>query len=145
MSTSVLRGAEVRLDRVEKTYGPVVAIAGVSLTVRAGKFLTLPGPSGSGKTTTLACVAGFAIPTEGEVLIQGRPVTFEPPFKRNVGMVFQNYALFPHMTIAENGLPPPHAEGREAASEWSGRWGSSSSRGSAAATAASSPAASSSA
>src|SRR5262249_18456692 len=62
----------------------------------------LLGPSGSGKTTTLACVAGFAIPAEGEIFIQGRAVTLDPPFKRNVGMVFQNYALFPHLTVAEN-------------------------------------------
>jgi len=74
----------------------------VTLTARPAEFLTLLGPSGSGKTTTLACVAGFAVPTEGEVLIEGARVTFDPPFKRNVGMVFQNYALFPHMTVADN-------------------------------------------
>jgi putative spermidine/putrescine transport system ATP-binding protein len=98
----VTKGAEVRLEGVVKTFGTVRAVDGVTLTVRAGEFLTLLGPSGSGKTTTLACVAGFAVPTEGEVLIQGQPVTFEPPFKRNVGMVFQHYALFPHMSVAEN-------------------------------------------
>jgi spermidine/putrescine ABC transporter ATP-binding subunit len=97
-----MKGAEVRLEGVVKTFGAVRAVDGVTLTVRAGEFLTLLGPSGSGKTTTLACVAGFAVPSEGEVLIQGRPVTFEPPFKRNVGMVFQHYALFPHMSVAEN-------------------------------------------
>ena len=76
------------------------------MTALPGEFLTLLGPSGSGKTTTLACVAGFAVPTQGEVLIDGVRVTFEPPFKRNVGMVFQNYALFPHMTVADNlGFP----------------------------------------
>jgi putative spermidine/putrescine transport system ATP-binding protein len=96
------QGAEVRLEGVVKTFGAVRAVDGVTLTVRAGEFLTLLGPSGSGKTTTLACVAGFAVPTEGEVLIQGRPVTFEPPFTRNVGMVFQHYALFPHMSVADN-------------------------------------------
>ena len=74
----------------------------MTLTARPAEFLTLLGPSGSGKTTTLACVAGFAVPTEGEVLIEGARVTFDPPFKRNVGMVFQNYALFPHMTVADN-------------------------------------------
>src|SRR5207244_544883 len=78
------------------------AVDGVTLTARPGEFLTLLGPSGSGKTTTLACVAGFAVPTEGEVLIEGARVTLDPPFKRNVGMVFQNYALFPHMTVADN-------------------------------------------
>jgi spermidine/putrescine ABC transporter ATP-binding subunit len=97
-----IKGAEVRLEGLVKTFGPVRAVDGVTLTVRAGEFLTLLGPSGSGKTTTLACIAGFAVPTEGDVLIQGRVVTFEPPFKRNVGMVFQNYALFPHMTVAQN-------------------------------------------
>jgi len=98
----VAKGAEVRLEGVVKAFGRVRAVDGVTLTIRAGEFLTLLGPSGSGKTTTLACVAGFAVPTEGDVLIQGRPVTFDPPFRRNVGMVFQNYALFPHMTVAEN-------------------------------------------
>ena len=74
----------------------------MTLTARPGEFLTLLGPSGSGKTTTLACVAGFAVPSEGEVWIEGARVTFDPPFKRNVGMIFQNYALFPHMTVADN-------------------------------------------
>ncbi len=97
-----LKGAEVRLEGVVKTYGAVRAVDGVTLTVRAGEFLTLLGPSGSGKTTTLACVAGFAVPTEGDVFIQGKAVTFDPPFRRNVGMVFQNYALFPHMTVDDN-------------------------------------------
>jgi spermidine/putrescine ABC transporter ATP-binding subunit len=102
MSDLAPKGAEVRLEAVVKTFGAVRAVDGVTLTVRSGEFLTLLGPSGSGKTTTLACIAGFAVPTEGEVLIEGRPVTFDPPFERNVGMVFQNYALFPHMTVAEN-------------------------------------------
>jgi putative spermidine/putrescine transport system ATP-binding protein len=97
-----MNGAEVRLEGLVKAFGAVRAVDGITLTVRAGEFLTLLGPSGSGKTTTLACIAGFAVPTEGDVLIQGQPVTFDPPFKRNVGMVFQNYALFPHMTVAEN-------------------------------------------
>src|SRR5262252_3250474 len=96
------KGAEVRLEGLVKTFGATRAVDGVTLTAQAGEFLTLLGPSGSGKTTTLSCVAGFAVPTEGEVFIGGTPVTFEPPFKRNVGMVFQNYALFPHMTVAEN-------------------------------------------
>jgi len=97
-----MKGAEVHLRGVVKAFGGVRAVDGVTLTVRAGEFLTLLGPSGSGKTTTLACIAGFAVPTEGEVLIDGRTVTFEPPFTRNVGMVFQHYALFPHMSVAEN-------------------------------------------
>ena len=97
-----IKGAEVRLDGIRKSYGPVVAVDHVTLRVEAGEFLTLLGPSGSGKTTTLACIAGFAIPAEGEIYIDGNQVTLEPPFRRNVGMVFQNYALFPHMTVAEN-------------------------------------------
>ncbi len=97
-----IKGAEVRLDGIRKAYGPVAAVDHVTLRVEAGEFLTLLGPSGSGKTTTLACIAGFAIPAEGEIYIDGNQVTLEPPFRRNVGMVFQNYALFPHMTVAEN-------------------------------------------
>jgi len=108
-------GAEVRLEGIVKTFGSVRAVDGVTLTVRAGEFLTLLGPSGSGKTTTLACVAGFAVPTEGEILIQGRAVTFEPPFQRNVGMVFQHYALFPHMSVADNLAFPLRMRRRPAA------------------------------
>jgi spermidine/putrescine ABC transporter ATP-binding subunit len=97
-----MKGAEVRIEGIRKTYGAVAAVEQVTLAVEAGEFLTLLGPSGSGKTTTLSCIAGFSIPTEGEIYIDGKPVTLEPPFKRNVGMVFQNYALFPHMTVAAN-------------------------------------------
>jgi len=110
-----MQGAEVRLEGVVKTFGPVRAVDGVSLTVRAGEFLTLLGPSGSGKTTTLACVAGFAVPTEGEIVVNGRPITFEPPFRRNVGMVFQHYALFPHMSVADNIAFPLRMRRRPAA------------------------------
>jgi len=115
MSDRAPKGAEVRLEGVVKTFGAVRAADGVTLTVRAGEFLTLLGPSGSGKTTTLACVAGFAVPTEGEIFIQGQPVTFEPPFKRNVGMVFQHYALFPHMSVADNLAFPLRMRRRPAA------------------------------
>jgi spermidine/putrescine ABC transporter ATP-binding subunit len=97
-----MKGAEVRLDGIRKMYGVVAAVDHVSLRVEAGEFVTLLGPSGSGKTTTLACIAGFSIPTEGEIYIDGKRITLEPPFKRNVGMVFQNYALFPHMTVTAN-------------------------------------------
>jgi spermidine/putrescine ABC transporter ATP-binding subunit len=85
-----------------RRFGPVVALAGVDLAVRRGELLTLLGPSGSGKTTLLKVIAGFEIPDEGEVFLDGRDVTFAAPAKRDIGMVFQNYALFPHMTIAEN-------------------------------------------
>jgi putative spermidine/putrescine transport system ATP-binding protein len=80
----------------------VVALAGANLEMREGEFLTLLGPSGSGKTTLLMMVAGLTQPDTGEVWIDGRLSTYAPPFKRDVGMVFQNYALFPHLTVAEN-------------------------------------------
>ena len=79
---------------------------GVSLDIRSGEFLTLLGPSGSGKTTTLMMIAGFETPTAGDIAIDGQSVVALPPHRRNIGMVFQNYALFPHMTVAENiGFP----------------------------------------
>jgi len=81
-------------------------VRGVSLDIRSGEFLTLLGPSGSGKTTTLMLIAGFETPTAGDIAIDGHSVVALPPHKRNIGMVFQNYALFPHLTVAENiGFP----------------------------------------
>jgi spermidine/putrescine ABC transporter ATP-binding subunit len=97
-----LQGASVVLSDVEKHFDSVGAVRGVSLTVAAGEFLTLLGPSGSGKTTTLMMIAGFETPTRGDITIDQRSVITQPPHKRNIGMVFQNYALFPHMTVAEN-------------------------------------------
>jgi spermidine/putrescine ABC transporter ATP-binding subunit len=96
------RVAEVRLDALVKTYGRVRAVDGVSLTVPAGALVTLLGPSGSGKTTTLMILAGFVEPDAGEVLIGGVRVTDTPPHRRALGMVFQHYALFPHMTAFDN-------------------------------------------
>jgi ABC-type Fe3+/spermidine/putrescine transport system ATPase subunit len=90
------------LEDLEKVYGEVVAVRNVTLGVREGEFLTLLGPSGSGKTTVLMMIAGFEYPTRGEIMLQGKPIKTVRPEKRNVGMVFQNYALFPHMTIFEN-------------------------------------------
>jgi spermidine/putrescine ABC transporter ATP-binding subunit len=101
-TSTKIAGAAVRLDSIRKTYGSVVAVDGVSLTIEAGELLTLLGPSGSGKTTLLSCIAGFSVPTQGEIYIGDSEVTLTPPARRNVGMVFQNYALFPHMTVAEN-------------------------------------------
>ena len=96
------KGAEVRLEGLVKAYGQVRAADGVSLTVTGGEFVTLLGPSGSGKTTTLMIVAGFVEPDEGNVFIGGVQVTETPAHRRGLGMVFQHYALFPHMTIFEN-------------------------------------------
>ena len=91
----VLRG-------LRKVFGNAVAVDGIDLEVRPGEFLTLLGPSGSGKTTTLRMVAGFMSPTAGAIEIDGTDMTRVPPYRRDVGMVFQNYALFPHMTAADN-------------------------------------------
>jgi spermidine/putrescine ABC transporter ATP-binding subunit len=95
-------GAEVRLDGLGKTYGPVVAVREVSVTIGPGSFFTLLGPSGSGKTTTLMMIAGFVSPTHGEIFVDGGRVTALPPQKRDLGMVFQSYAVFPHLTVFEN-------------------------------------------
>ncbi len=95
-------GASVRVKGLTKRYGDVVAVDGVSLSVERGAFVTLLGPSGSGKTTTLMMLAGFVVPTAGEIHIDDRLVTLDPPYKRDLGMVFQNYALFPHMTAFDN-------------------------------------------
>jgi putative spermidine/putrescine transport system ATP-binding protein len=92
----------VRLEGVRKAYGEVVAVDGVDLEIAAGEFFTLLGPSGSGKTTTLRLIAGFERPDEGRVELGGRDVSNTPPYARDVNTVFQDYALFPHMTIAEN-------------------------------------------
>ncbi|MCS7246153.1 MAG: ABC transporter ATP-binding protein [Thermomicrobium sp.] len=95
-------GARLQLIELTKVYGEVVAADRVTLDIAPGEFITLLGPSGSGKTTTLMMVAGFVIPTAGRILVNGEDIAFRPPHKRNIGMVFQNYALFPHMTVAEN-------------------------------------------
>ncbi|MFW6385012.1 MAG: ABC transporter ATP-binding protein, partial [Halodesulfurarchaeum sp.] len=92
----------VRIDRVTKDYGDVVAVDDVSIDVRDGEFLTLLGPSGAGKTTLLHMIAGFVEPTRGDIYIDGEVITDRPPYERNIGMVFQSMALFPHMTVAEN-------------------------------------------
>jgi putative spermidine/putrescine transport system ATP-binding protein len=94
--------ADVRLESVTKAYGDVVAVDGVDLDVPAGEFFTMLGPSGSGKTTTLRLIAGFESPDEGRILLKGTDVTRQPPYSRDVNTVFQDYALFPHMTVGEN-------------------------------------------
>ncbi len=98
---SELAGA-LRLEGLTKLYGEHLALDGVSLDARAGEFVTLLGASGSGKTTTLRCVAGFLKPDSGRVFLNGRDITGLAIHERNIGMVFQNYALFPHMTAADN-------------------------------------------
>jgi putative spermidine/putrescine transport system ATP-binding protein len=94
--------AALRLAGLEKRYGATVAVAGIDLEVGEGEFVTLLGPSGCGKTTTLGLIAGFFPPTRGEITLKGRPVADLPPFRRDIGVVFQDYALFPHMTAGEN-------------------------------------------
>jgi len=93
---------DVRLVGVRKTYGEVVAVDRVDLEIASGEFFTLLGPSGSGKTTTLRLIAGFERPDQGRIELAGRDVTGLPPYSRDVNTVFQDYALFPHMTVAEN-------------------------------------------
>jgi putative spermidine/putrescine transport system ATP-binding protein len=95
-------GVAVRLDGVVKRFGDVVAVDGVDLDVLEGEFFSMLGPSGSGKTTCLRMIAGFEAPTEGRVLLGGQDVSGKPPFDRDVNTVFQDYALFPHLTVEEN-------------------------------------------
>jgi putative spermidine/putrescine transport system ATP-binding protein len=93
---------DVRLTGIRKTYGDVVAVDRVDLEIPAGEFFTLLGPSGSGKTTTLRLIAGFERPDEGRIELGGADVTNRAPYERDVNTVFQDYALFPHMTVADN-------------------------------------------
>jgi spermidine/putrescine ABC transporter ATP-binding subunit len=93
---------DVRLVNVSKVFGPSRAVDSLSLDVEKGSFLSLLGPSGCGKTTLLRMIAGFLQPTTGQIFIRGRSMTGVPPFLRNIGVVFQNYALFPHLDVFEN-------------------------------------------
>ena len=92
----------LRLERLSKRFGDVVAVDDVSLSVASGEFVTLLGPSGSGKTTTLMMIAGFVDPSAGDIHIDGESLAGVPAYRRDFGMVFQNYALFPHRNVAEN-------------------------------------------
>jgi spermidine/putrescine transport system ATP-binding protein len=96
------RAGEILVDGVTKRFDDVTAVDDVSITIPGGEFFSMLGPSGCGKTTTLRMIAGFEMPDEGRILLQGGDVTNIPPAKRNVNMVFQAYGLFPHMTVAEN-------------------------------------------
>ena len=97
-----LKGAQISLENLSKHFGKVIAVDDISLDIKSGEFMTFLGPSGSGKTTTLMMIAGFLIPTAGDIKVDDSTITTVAPFKRNIGMVFQNYALFPHMTIFDN-------------------------------------------
>jgi putative spermidine/putrescine transport system ATP-binding protein len=111
-----MAAAALRLEGIRKNYGSVVAVAGVDLVVDEGEFFTLLGPSGSGKTTLLRLIAGFERPDAGKIELAGRDVTGVPPYARQTNTVFQDYALFPHMTVGENigyGLRIKHVAGAE--------------------------------
>src|SRR4030067_2294422 len=97
-----MAGGEVVLVDLVKRFADVPAVAGINLDMPPGEFFSLPGPSGCGKTTTLRCIAGFERPDEGQILLDGVDMAQTPPHKRNVNTVFQNYALFPHLTVADN-------------------------------------------
>jgi spermidine/putrescine transport system ATP-binding protein len=115
---------DVELRAVTKRFGSLTAVNAVTLKVRKGEFLSLLGPSGCGKTTSLRLIAGFEQPDEGEVLIGGKDASAAPPYRRDVNTVFQQYALFPHMSVIDNvayglkqrkvGKPERHARAREA-------------------------------
>src|SRR3954466_2670328 len=94
--------AQIVIDKVVKMFGKVAAVDGVSLTIEDGEFMVLLGPSGCGKTTLLRCLAGLELPDGGDIFIANQNVTEFSPRKRNIAMVFQNYAVFPHMTVFDN-------------------------------------------
>ncbi|MEC9197258.1 MAG: ABC transporter ATP-binding protein [Pseudomonadota bacterium] len=103
MAQTSSKDAFVEFERVQKSYdGETLVVKDLNLTMPKGEFLTMLGPSGSGKTTCLMMLAGFETATHGEIKLDGKPINNIPPHKRGIGMVFQNYALFPHMTVAEN-------------------------------------------
>ena len=102
MAPSDVATTEIRLVDLEKRFGAVRAVDGISLDVRPGEFFSLLGPSGCGKTTTLRMIGGFELPTAGRIVLRDRDITADPPDKRPVNMVFQQYALFPHLDVASN-------------------------------------------
>jgi spermidine/putrescine transport system ATP-binding protein len=112
-AASAVAPADVRLEDLRKAFGDVVAVDDVNLEIHEGEFFSLLGPSGCGKTTTLRMLGGFELPTSGRILLRGQDITHEPPEKRPVNMVFQSYALFPHLNVFENvafGLRRRHVE-----------------------------------
>ena len=104
-------GAAIQIDQISKYYGSFVALDDVSLDIRQGEFMSFLGPSGSGKTTTLNVIAGFTENDRGSIRLDGQPIDKLPPHKRNIGVVFQHYALFPHMTVAANVAYPLRQRG----------------------------------
>ncbi|CAN7353609.1 ABC transporter ATP-binding protein [Variovorax sp. LjRoot178] len=96
------KGASVSLRHLSKHYGRSIAVDAIDLEIAAGEFVTFLGPSGSGKTTTLSMIAGFTPVSSGQILLGNQPIEMLPPYRRDIGMVFQSYSLFPHMTVAEN-------------------------------------------
>ncbi|MBM7487892.1 putative spermidine/putrescine transport system ATP-binding protein [Bradyrhizobium sp. USDA 3686] len=106
---------QIEFQNVTKTYGPVAAVKDLSLSVRRGEFLTILGPSGSGKTTTLMLLAGFESPNQGDILIAGKSVNAVPSYRRDQGIVFQSYALFPHLNVRRNLEFPLEMRGMKAA------------------------------
>jgi ABC-type Fe3+/spermidine/putrescine transport system ATPase subunit len=121
----------VRFEKVQKSYdGETLVVKDLNLDIAKGEFLTMLGPSGSGKTTCLMMLAGFEPATNGEIYLNGNPINNVPPHKRGIGMVFQNYALFPHMSVAENlafplsvrGMSKSEQEERRSSGCW--RWSS---------------------
>ena len=113
MHMKTISGASVRCENLRKTFGAVKAVDDVSFEIGGGEFVTLLGPSGSGKTTTLMMIAGFEVPSDGDILINDRSVAAVQPRSRDIGMIFQNYALFPHMTVYQNVAFPLRMRGRE--------------------------------
>lgn len=108
-----MKGGSVTLRGLNKSYGPVIAVDDVSLEIQSGEFVALLGASGSGKSTILMMIASFETPSGGQILLDGQSITDLPPHRRDIGMVFQRYALFPHMTVAENIAYPLRRRGAD--------------------------------
>ena len=118
VSNSATDNSYVRFENVQKSYdGEVLVVKDLNLDIQKGEFVTMLGPSGSGKTTCLMMLAGFEPATHGEIFLDDKPINMVPPNKRGIGMVFQNYALFPHMSVAENLAFPLQVRGMSKADQ----------------------------